>query len=63
MNNTKSSMIGMKPKDAIKLYFAKLDKSEIYTKENVLPEDGLYIHLYQPNKKHEDQQRRATDLA
>ena len=48
MNNTKSSMIGMKPKDAMKLNTVKLDKT--YPEENVLPEDGLYIYLYQPVK-------------
>ena len=48
MNNTKSSMIGMKPKDAIKLNTVKLDKP--YPEENVLPEDGLYRHLYQTVK-------------
>ena len=40
MNNTKSSMIGMKPKDAIKLDTVPLDKT--YPEETVLPEDGLY---------------------
>ena len=39
MNNTVSSMNGMKPKDAIKLQTVPLDKR--YTEENVLPEDGL----------------------
>ena len=34
-------MIGMKPKDAIKLDIVKLDKSETYSKENELAEDGL----------------------
>ena len=47
MNNTVSSMIGMKPKDAIKLDTVPLDKT--YPKETVLPEDGLYRYLYQPN--------------
>ena len=44
MNSTKSSMIGMKPKDAIKLETVQLDKT--YPEENVLPEDGLYTYLY-----------------
>ena len=39
MSNTISSMIGMKPKDAIKLDTLPLDK--IYPKETVLPEDRL----------------------
>ena len=37
MNNTISLMIGMKPKDAIKLDTVPLDKT--YPKETVLPED------------------------
>ena len=60
MNNTVSSMIGMKPKDAIKLDTVPLDKK--YPEETVLPKDGLYRYFYQPGKKHEDQKRRATDL-
>ena len=60
MNNTVSSMIGMKPKDAIKLDTVPLDKK--YPKETVLPEDGLYRYLYQPGEQHGDQKRRATDL-
>ena len=60
MNNTVSSMIGMKPKDAIKLDNVLLDKT--YQKETLLPEDGLYRYLYQPGDQHGDQKRRATDL-
>ena len=60
MNNTVSSMIGMKPKDAIKLETVPLDKT--YPEETVLPEDGLYRYLYQPGEQHWDQKRRATDL-
>ena len=60
MNNTVSSMIGMKPKDAIKLDNVLLDKT--YQKETLLPEDGLYRYLYQPGEQHGDQKRRATDL-
>ena len=44
MNNTVSSMIGMKPKDAIKLDTVPLDKK--YPEETVLLEDGLYRYLY-----------------
>ena len=40
MNNTESSMTGMKPKDAIKLDTVPPNKT--YPKETVLPEDGLY---------------------
>ena len=60
MNNTVSSMIGMKPKDAIKLDTVPLDKT--YPEETALPEDGLYRYLYQPGEQHGDQKRRATDL-
>ena len=60
MNNTVSSMIGIKPKDAIKLNTVPLDKT--YPKETVLPEDGLYRYFYQPKEQHGDQKRWATDL-
>ena len=60
MNNTVSSMIGMKPKYAIKLDTVPLDKT--YPKEIVLPEDRLYRNLYQPGEQHGDQKRRVTDL-
>ena len=60
MNNTKSSMLGMKPKDAIELDTIPLDKT--YPEETVLPEDGLYRYLYQPGEPHGDQKKRATDL-
>ena len=60
MNNTVSSMIGMKPKDAIKLDTVPLDKT--YPKETVLLEDGLYRYLHQPGELHGDQKRRETDL-
>ena len=60
MNNTKSSMIDMKPKDAIKLDTVPLDKK--YPEETLLPEDGLYRYLYQPGEQHEDPKRRATDF-
>ena len=60
MNNTVSSMIGMKPKDAIKLDTVPLDKT--YPKKTVLSEDGLYRYLYQTGEHHGDQKRRAADL-
>ena len=60
MNNTVSSMIGMKPKDAIKIDTVPLDKT--YPEETVLPEDGLYRYLYHPGEQHGDEQRRAADL-
>ena len=49
MNNTVSSMIGMKPKDAIKLNNVPLDKK--YPEETVLLEDGLYRYLYKPGEQ------------
>ena len=60
MSNTVSSMIGMKPKDAIKQDTVQLDKT--YPKETVLPEDGLYRYLYQPGEQHGDQKRWAKNL-
>ena len=53
LNDTETEMIGMKPKDAIKL-------KEV-PPEEVLPEDGLYRYLLQPGEEHDDQRRRATD--
>ena len=54
-------MIGMKPKDAIKLDEVPLVARESYPPEEVLPEDGLYRYLLQPSEEHDDQRRRATD--
>ena len=48
MNNTKSSVIDMKPKDAIKLDTFPLDKT--YPGESVLPEDGSCRYSYQPDE-------------
>ena len=39
-------MIDIKRKDAIKLGFIKLYKSETFPEENVLLEDGLYRYPY-----------------
>ena len=50
LSNTVSSMIGMKPKDTIKLDTVSLDKK--YLEETLLPEDGLYRYLYQPGEQH-----------
>ena len=61
MNNTKSSMIDMKPKDAIKLDTVPLDKT--YPEETVLPEDGLYRYLYQPDEQHGDQRDEQQTLS
>ena len=54
-------MIGMKPKDAIKLKEVPLVARESYPTEEVLPEDGLYRYLLQPREGHDDQWCRATD--
>ena len=54
-------MIGMKPKDAIKLKELALVARESYPPEEVLPEDGLYQYLLQPSEEHNDQRRWATD--
>ena len=48
INNTVSSMIGMKPKDAVKLDTVPLDKK--YPEGTVPSEDGLYRYLYQPGE-------------
>ena len=42
LNDTETEMIGMKPKDAIKLREDPLVAQESYPPEEVLPEDGLY---------------------
>ena len=42
LNDTTTEMIGMKPKDAIKLDEVPLVARESYPPEEVLPEDGLY---------------------
>ena len=61
LNDTEAEMIGMKPKDAIKLKEVPLVARESYPPEEVLPEDGLYQYLLQPSEEHHDQRRRATD--
>ena len=42
LNDTETEMIGMKPKDAIKLKDVPLVNRESYPPEEVLPDDGLY---------------------
>ena len=54
-NNAASSMIGMKPKDAIKQDTVPLDRK--YPEETVLIMDELYRYLYQPGEQHWDQKR------
>ena len=61
LNDTETEMIGMKPKDAIKLKEILLVNREAYPPEEVLLEDGLYRYLLQPGEEHNDQRRRATD--
>ena len=61
LNDTTTEMIGMKPKDAIKLDEVPLVARESYPPEEVLPEDGLYRYLLQLSEEHDDQQHRATD--
>ena len=61
LNDTTTEMIGMKPKDAIRVNEVPLVKQENYPPEEVLPEDGLYQYLLQPGEEHDDQQHRATD--
>ena len=60
MNNTVSSMIGMKPKDAVTLDTVPLDQT--YPEENVLPKDGLYRYLYQPGEQHGDKKKKGNRL-
>ena len=55
LNDTETEMIGMKPKDAIKLDEVLLIARESYPPEEVLPEDGLYRYLLQPGEEHDDQ--------
>ena len=55
LNNTVSSIIGMKPKAAIKLDAVPSDKK--YPEETVLPEDGLYRYLYRSGGQHGNQKR------
>ena len=47
-------MIGMKPKDAIKLKEVPLVARESYPPEEVLPEDGVYRYLLQPSEEYDD---------
>ena len=61
LSDKETEMIGMKPKDAIKLNEVPLVNRESYPPEEVLLEDGLYRYLLQPGEEHDDQQGRATD--
>ncbi|XP_057302757.1 uncharacterized protein LOC130636923 [Hydractinia symbiolongicarpus] len=61
LNNTKTTMIDIRPNKAIKLDDVPLAKSEKYPDEKPLPEDGLYLYLLQPGEEYGDSKRRATD--
>ena len=61
LNDTTAEMIGMKPKDAIKLNEVPLVVRQSYSPEEVLPEVGLHWYLLQPSEEHDDQRRRATN--
>ena len=61
LNDTETEMIGMKPKNAIRLNEVPLVKQENYPPEEILPEDGLHRYLLQPGEEHDDQWHRATD--
>ena len=54
LNDMETEMIGMKPKDAIKLNEVPLVTRES-PPDNTLPEDGLYHYLLQPGEEHDDQ--------
>ena len=63
LNDTATEVIGMKPKDAIKLDEVPLvSRENYYPEEDTLPEDGLYQYLLQPSEEHDNQQPRATDM-
>ena len=55
LNDTETDMIGMKPKDTIKLNEVPLVDQESYPPEDTLPEDGLYQYLLQPGEEHDDE--------
>ena len=55
-------MIDMKLKNAIKTDIVKLDKSEIYHKEEVLAENSLYRYQYQLDEKHVNQKDKLMML-
>ena len=55
LNDTTTEMIGMKPKDAIKLKEVSIVAGESYPPKEVLHEDRLYRYLLQPGEEHDDQ--------
>ena len=54
LNNTKTQMIRMKPKEAIELKKVPLANRENYPAEDMLPEDRLYCYLLQPGEEHDN---------
>ena len=54
LNDMETEMIGMKPKEAIKLDEVPLVNQESYPPEEILPEGGLYRYLLQPGEEHDD---------
>ena len=54
LNDMQTEMIGMKPKDAIKLNQVPPVNQENCPKEDKLPEDGLYRYLLQPSEEHDN---------
>ena len=61
LNNMKTQMIDMKPKDAIKLKDMTIIRREKYLAEEKLPENGMYRYLLLPSEENEDKRKRATD--
>ena len=59
LDDTEMQIIGMSPKDAIKLKGVPL--AESYSPDDKLPGDGLYCYLLQPGQEHGDQRKRAMD--
>ena len=59
LNETKTQMTGMSPKEAIELKEVPLVES--YPPEDKLSEDGLYHYLLQLGDEHDDQRKRPTD--
>ena len=55
LNDLEAEMVGMKPKDAIKLSEVPPVNQEAYPPEEVLPENGFYQYLLQPGEEHDDQ--------
>ena len=60
MNNTVTAMIGLKPKEAIRLKKIQLVKVKKFEDKKVHSETGLYRYLLKPGEEHGDQKRRAT---